>query len=104
MSRTDRPKVILFPMFIVPADRAGIGASGMTKSTPRLRLTVVDPVDELAPIPISEARKLQGPEPRFDAIRMAEDALNRLDGDFNRLKLLLAEEMGGPGGGPDRAA
>ena len=104
MSRTDRPKVILFPMFIVLADRAGQGAMGMTKSTPRLRLTSVDPVDELAPIPISEARKPLAPEPRFDAIRMAEDALNRLDGNFNRLKLLLAEEMGSPDGGPDRAA
>ncbi|MFZ4572906.1 MAG: hypothetical protein ACOYN0_00830, partial [Phycisphaerales bacterium] len=79
----------------------------MTMSTPRLRLTPVEPVDELAPIPISEARKLAAPklsEPRFDAIRMAEEALNRVEGDFNRLKFLIEQDLSGPGRGPDRAA
>lgn len=74
---------------------------------PHLRLTQVDPVDDLAPIPISSASQMLRPrtrDPRFDSIRMAEEAMNRVERDFGRLKILLDEEFTDPDGPPHRAA
>lgn len=76
----------------------------MSEPTPKLKLTSVDPVDELAPIPISEARRKQDPfaEP-LDSIRFAEQQLEEVTLLFNKAMDLLKEDTD-DGRGPDRAA
>ncbi len=79
----------------------------MGSPTHRLRLAPVDPVDELAPIPISRANELMRPkarDPRFDSIRMAEEAMNKVERDFNRLRLLVEQGGTDPDGPPHQAA
>lgn len=98
MSQSDQHLILLFPMFIGPVASRRKGASGMPHENHRLRLTTVEPEDELAPIPFaSAADRLLRPRMKVpDSIRMAEEALARVEHDFGRLKLVVND------GGPDR--
>ena len=100
MSQNDPSMVVLFPIFVMLADDPHApGVSAMNERQHRLRLTVVEPEDDLAPIPIARATERTKPSsrPRLQSIQFAEDALAQVERDFARLKLLSAEFDG-----PDR--
>ena len=91
-------------MFFKATLRFDLGGTGMSEPLPKLKLTTVDPVDELAPIPISQAKRARGPfaEP-IDSIRSTEAAMEHVTLIFEDLKDQIRRETDGHNG-PDRAA
>jgi hypothetical protein len=104
MSRFDTTGFNFLPMFLPAVLRFGRGGAGMSDPAPKLKLTQVDPVDELAPIPIAAARQRHDAfsEP-FDSLRFAEETLEKVTLQFKRLRGLLEGDTP-DNNGPDRAA
>lgn len=104
MSGFNTTGFMFLPMLLPTVFRFGRRGAGMSDPAPKLKLTQVDPVDELAPIPIATGRQRLDPFcEKGDSIRFAEDALERVTREFNRLKGSVEDFISGDKG-PDRAA